>query len=53
MEGHEGTSVVVGDKNCEVGFVNVEDARPQVFGNLLLIRVRLDLIHLLHFLLLG
>jgi hypothetical protein len=53
MEGYEGTSVVVGDKDCEVRVVHVEDARLQVLGDLLLIRVGLDLVHLFDLLLLG
>jgi hypothetical protein len=53
MEGHKGTSVVVGDKDRKVGVVNVEETWLEVLGDLLLIRVRLDLVHLLHLLLLG
>lgn len=53
MEGHEGSCVVVRNQYGVVSLVDIEEAGLKVLRDLLLIRIRLELIHLLDLFLFG
>jgi len=50
MEWNESPSVIIRDKNSVMSLVDVKQARLEIFGDLFLVIIGLDLIHLLYFL---